>query len=57
MSEKCPHAITKQYWNSGLEVISDYTLCEIMDMKRCLLDADMECDIYNEWLKEEEDEP
>lgn len=39
-------------------IIGDYTLCKLSDrpsgMKPCSLVGGYECDIYNEWLKEEE---
>lgn len=46
--DKCPYIITKSARDES------YTLCEFND-KPCLRELGLQCDIYNEWLKEQDE--
>lgn len=55
MTEKCPYAVVKRAGDES------YTLCELTlrpsgRIQGCVLEGGYDCEEYNEWLKEEEDE-
>lgn len=43
--DKCPYSQTKRAGDDSL----DY--CEL-NTKACLLESGLECDVYNDWLKD-----
>lgn len=56
LKPRCPHARHTGGYSAELdEYIEGADMCDIVD-KWCLLEGGMECETYNEFLKEEEDE-
>lgn len=51
MEPKCPHLKVDAAYDGQFDEVYKGYLCTLNN-KACLLETDMECETYNEWLKE-----
>ena len=52
MEPKCPHLKIKRTYYEPMDEVFEGYLCTLNN-KACLMETDMECETYNEWLKED----
>jgi len=52
MEPRCPHLRIIAHHCEELDEVFEGYLCTLND-KACLLETDMDCEIYNEWLEEQ----
>jgi len=52
---KCPHLKTTLAYDDQFDEVYEGSTCTLVD-KHCLMEAGEECETYDEWLKEEQDD-